>query len=187
MTFMTYTPFGRPGMNLLGLLLRGDTSKSPVRGATSIGPGSNPADGCRGPAALANDAGVTRTSLTLPPRWCHRRQARACSVSPAVPQTCPTHRSTAVIHGQQGSVRVSSELEDRSHTKRSEGASQARSSSTEGRSAGDGVQFSRYRAPGHAASGWSHRARPAAPGRSTLPHDTPQSRRSSAGLGSSRA
>jgi hypothetical protein len=30
--------------------------------------------------------------------------------SPAVPPTCPKHRSTAVIHGQQGSVRVPSEL-----------------------------------------------------------------------------
>jgi hypothetical protein len=55
-----------------------------------------------------------RMGLTLPPRWCHRRQARACSVSPAVPWTCPKHRSTAVIHGQQGSVRVPSELQDRS-------------------------------------------------------------------------
>jgi hypothetical protein len=49
---------------------------------------------------------------------------------------------------------------------RSEGASQARGSSTQGRSAGDGDQFSRCRAPGHAASGWSHRARAAAPRRS---------------------
>jgi hypothetical protein len=29
-----------------------------------------------------------------------------CSASPAVPRTCPKHRSTAVIHGQPRSVRV---------------------------------------------------------------------------------
>jgi hypothetical protein len=35
-----------------------------------------------------------------------------CSPSPAVPQTCPKHRSTVVIHGQQRSVGVPSELYD---------------------------------------------------------------------------
>jgi hypothetical protein len=34
----------------------------------------------------------------------------AYSPSPAVPRTCLKHRSTAAIHGQQGSVRVPSEL-----------------------------------------------------------------------------
>ena len=48
-------------------------------------------------------------------------------------------------------------------------------------------RFSRWRAPEHVASGRSHRARAAAPRRSTLLRDTPQSRRSSAGPGSSMA
>jgi hypothetical protein len=51
-----------------------------------------------------------RTGLTLPPRWCHRHQARALFSLTGVPWTCPKHRSTAVIHGQQGSVRVPSDL-----------------------------------------------------------------------------
>jgi hypothetical protein len=55
-----------------------------------------------------------RSGLTLPPRWAIAARPEPCSPSPAVPRTCPTHRSTAVIHGQQGSVHVPSELQDRS-------------------------------------------------------------------------
>src|SRR4029453_13846652 len=113
MTFMTYTPFGRPGMILLGLLLRGDRSKIPVRGAI-WGRVRIPPGGRRGPTALANEAGVTEDGPPPAAEVVPRRQARACSGSPAVPWTCPKHRSTAVIHGQQGSVRVPSELWDRS-------------------------------------------------------------------------
>jgi hypothetical protein len=54
------------------------------------------------------------TGLTLPPSWCHRCQARAIFPSPPVPPTCPKHRSTAVIDGQQRSVHGSFELEHRS-------------------------------------------------------------------------
>jgi CubicO group peptidase (beta-lactamase class C family) len=50
-----------------------------------------------------------------------------------------------------------------------------------------GDRFSRFGAPGHSASGWSRRARAAAPRRSALPRGTPRSRRSSAGHGSSMA
>jgi len=37
---------------------------------------------------------------------------RAASSSPAVPPTCPNHRSAAVIHGQPRSIPMSAELED---------------------------------------------------------------------------
>jgi hypothetical protein len=51
-----------------------------------------------------------RTGLTLPRSWCHCRQARAMFALTGRAPTCPKHRSTAVIQGQQGSVRVPSEL-----------------------------------------------------------------------------
>ena len=37
---------------------------------------------------------------------------RATSLSPAVPPTCPKHRSAAVNHGQPQSVRAPAELQD---------------------------------------------------------------------------
>jgi hypothetical protein len=109
------------------------------------------------------------------------------SSSPAVPPTCPKQRFAAVIHGQPRFMPMPAELYD--HLVRSWPRELPKLAvpSTRGRSAGDGDQFSRCRAPGHAASGWSHRARPATPRRSTLLRDTPQSRRSSAGHGSSMA
>jgi hypothetical protein len=82
-----------------------------------------PPDGCRGPAALANEAGV-------PDDGPHP----AAKVVPSVPgpshvhspRPCPKHRSTAVIHGQQGFGGCSLRAVGSLHTERSEGASQAR-------------------------------------------------------------
>jgi hypothetical protein len=49
----------------------------PARYWSTAEKGSNPSVQLRGPAALANQAGVTEDGLTLPPSWCHRCQARA--------------------------------------------------------------------------------------------------------------
>jgi len=66
---------------------------------------------CRGPAALADEAGGHRGPASPSGRAGGRRcQASTTSFSPAVPPTCPTHRSTAVMHGQSRSVRLPSEL-----------------------------------------------------------------------------
>jgi hypothetical protein len=51
-----------------------------------------------------------RTGLTLPPRWCHRRQARAIFTLAGRARTCPKHRSTVVIHGQPRSMSMQAEL-----------------------------------------------------------------------------
>ena len=53
-----------------------------------------------------------RWGRALPlPSWCHDRQASTTSSHRPCP-TCPAHRSTAVIHGQEGSAGVPSELWD---------------------------------------------------------------------------
>ena len=53
-----------------------------------------------------------RTGLTLRRGAAIAARPEPCSPSPAVPPTCPKHRSTAVIHGQPRSLPMPSELED---------------------------------------------------------------------------
>ena len=164
---------------------------------------------------------VVEDCLALRPSWWPSHQASSTAVlpgrAPDVPYTSVRsgHPRTTTVYAHAlravGSAR----------TERSEGASQARDSSSAGidlarrgrqmrslvadgaerptafaaggtaktvRGAeppGRGDQLRRCRAPGRAASGRSHRARSAAPRRSTLLRGIPQPRRSLAGHGSS--
>jgi hypothetical protein len=75
---------------------------------SSTGPGSSPS-----PQRLPRASGPCQRGRRHRGRArpCRRGGAIAarpepCSASPAVPRTCPKHRSTAVIHGQPRSVRV---------------------------------------------------------------------------------